>query len=282
MKEPLKSLLIIDDDPETARLLRRALPEDSWQIADTVDPECAPAMLREKQSDVTLLNLDLAKGSGVSLLWLLRQVRPRTRVILITPAITSIDIIQAIRAHVFSYFSKPFEVEPVVEMIARAAAAVDWEDGIEVLSARSGWISLRLRCRQLTADRLVQFFRELKTTLSDDERENVAIAFREMLLNAIEHGGLFDPYQEVNVTYFRTNKAIIYLIQDPGQGFSFDRLPHAAISNPAHSPAAHIEYRAQHGLRAGGFGILIARKLVDEALYNEKGNEVLLIKYLSF
>jgi two-component system, OmpR family, response regulator len=33
-------------------------------------------------------------------------------------------------------------------------------------------------------------------------------------------------------------------------------------------------------MRPGGFGILLARKIVDEMLYNERGNEVLLIKYL--
>ena len=39
--------------------------------------------------------------------------------------------------------------------------------------------------------------------------------------------------------------------------------------------------REQRGMRAGGYGVLLARNLVDELLYNEKGNEVLLIKYLS-
>jgi len=35
------------------------------------------------------------------------------------------------------------------------------------------------------------------------------------------------------------------------------------------------------GLRPGGFGILLTRQLVDELIYNETGNEVLLIKYVS-
>jgi anti-sigma regulatory factor (Ser/Thr protein kinase) len=33
-------------------------------------------------------------------------------------------------------------------------------------------------------------------------------------------------------------------------------------------------------MRPGGFGILLTRSFVDELLYNEKGNEALLIKYL--
>jgi hypothetical protein len=34
------------------------------------------------------------------------------------------------------------------------------------------------------------------------------------------------------------------------------------------------------GLRPGGFGILVARQVVDEMFYNERGNEVVLIKRL--
>jgi len=32
-------------------------------------------------------------------------------------------------------------------------------------------------------------------------------------------------------------------------------------------------------MRPGGFGILIARKIVDEMMYSDVGNEVLLIKH---
>ena len=60
-----------------------------------------------------------------------------------------------------------------------------------------------------------------------------------------------------------------------------EELPHAAISNPAESPVEHVEVRERLGMRPGGFGLLMTRQLVDEMIYNEVGNEVLLIKYLN-
>jgi anti-sigma regulatory factor (Ser/Thr protein kinase) len=42
-----------------------------------------------------------------------------------------------------------------------------------------------------------------------------------------------------------------------------------------------VAVREEKGLRPGGLGILIAKKLVDELIYDKKGNDVLLIKYLS-
>jgi hypothetical protein len=40
------------------------------------------------------------------------------------------------------------------------------------------------------------------------------------------------------------------------------------------------EAREQRGLRPGGFGLLLTRRVVDEMIPNERGNEVILIKHL--
>jgi anti-sigma regulatory factor (Ser/Thr protein kinase) len=73
---------------------------------------------------------------------------------------------------------------------------------------------------------------------------------------------------------------VLYFVRDPGKGFSFQKLTHAAVSNPLDSPFEHAEVRERLGIRPGGFGIFMTRELVDELIYNEAGNEVLLIKYL--
>ncbi len=70
-------------------------------------------------------------------------------------------------------------------------------------------------------------------------------------------------------------------IADPGPGFKLDDIPHAAVANPADDPVRHMAVREEQGLRPGGFGILLAQQLVDQLIYGEDGNEVLLVKYLS-
>ena len=110
-------------------------------------------------------------------------------------------------------------------------------------------------------------------------RDELLSAFREIALNAMEHGAGFEPDQVIEVCAMRTQRAIVYYVKDPGPGFSPERLPHAAVSNPPDDPLAHTEKRAELGLRPGGFGLLIARKVVDEFLWSEKANEVLLIKH---
>ena len=113
-----------------------------------------------------------------------------------------------------------------------------------------------------------------------EEQSNIATAFRELLINGIEHGGHLDPEQRVEVAYIRLSQAILYYVRDPGEGFSFENLAHAAVSCSPDDPFQHLEVRNQAGMRAGGFGILIMRNIADELIYNEKGNQVLLVKYL--
>jgi anti-sigma regulatory factor (Ser/Thr protein kinase) len=69
-------------------------------------------------------------------------------------------------------------------------------------------------------------------------------------------------------------------VKDPGEGFSLEELRHAAITNPPDAPLLHLEERKERGLRPGGFGILMAKHIVDELIYGESGNDVILIKYL--
>jgi anti-sigma regulatory factor (Ser/Thr protein kinase) len=139
---------------------------------------------------------------------------------------------------------------------------------------------LQLRCRLATADRLTQFVRELPSDLEPDQREQIAMAFRELLMNAVEHGGHLDPDKTVDLSYIRTARTIVYYIRDPGEGFSMNTLAHAAIANTAEEPFRHVELRRQMGIRPGGFGLLMTKSFADELIYSAKGNEVILIKYL--
>ncbi len=112
------------------------------------------------------------------------------------------------------------------------------------------------------------------------EGNAVGTAFREMLLNAMEYGGKFQPNQYVEISYVRAKHMVMCRVKDPGEGFSLDEIGHAAIANPDEDPIRHVVQREAKGLRPGGYGVLLAQKLVDELIYNEKGNEVLLVKYV--
>lgn len=274
-----KRILIVDDDPTIHQLLGATLTASDWRIDSAYDAAEALEMAGKTHYDLMVTDVRMPGGDGLDLLERVRTIKPDLKVIVMTGETTPEDIIRSIRQKAYSFVSKPFAPGSLADLIAQALNAPNWERDIAVVSARPNWITLRVRCKLETADRLVQFMREMRMELPEQEREDVATAFRELLLNAIEHGGQGDPRKKLWVSYVRTTRALIYYIQDPGKGFSFDHLAHAAVGNPVEAPFEHTQVRAQAGMRAGGFGILVARNLVDELIYNEKGNEVLLIKY---
>ena len=275
-----KAILVVGNDPEIYDLLARPSSSQKWVVERAKDSATSLAQIQSKTYDLVVTDVNTPGVEDVELLRGIHEARPGAKVVVMTSESTPDDIVEAMREHAFAYFCKPFDSEAWIEMIIRALNLPAWEDGIEVLSARPEWIALRVRCQMLTADRLLRFLREMRIDLPPKEQEDIAMAFREILLNAIEHGGQFDPKKKVHIECVRTSRILTYHVRDPGKGFSFNFLPHAAISNPPDAPAAHMQYRSEHNLRSGGFGILVTRSLVDELIYNEPGNEVLLIKYL--
>jgi CheY-like chemotaxis protein len=271
--------LIVHSSPEIDQLLTGLFQQEKWEIRFAAHNAEALQLAKDMPFDLIITGVRTPGKEDVELLRRLRMVRPHTRLIILTDEFIPGDVLAAIRERAFSYFSRPFSTEKLGEMIRIAMTEPFWDDGIEVLSAVPNWVRLCVRCDLATANRLLQFYREA-SGLPEAETEEVAAAFREILVNAMEHGGHFDPSQHVEVSYVRTRRMVLCRVKDPGQGFSLEELQHSAIANPEEDPFRHMETREAQGRRPGGFGILMATKLVDDLIYNEKGNEVLLVKYL--
>jgi CheY-like chemotaxis protein/anti-sigma regulatory factor (Ser/Thr protein kinase) len=272
-------ILIVDDDPDIHALLLSSLKETGYRTVCVSNGQEALARLQSEHYDLVLSDVLMPGLDGLELLHYIQKQCPSTPVVVMTAQNTPENLIRSIRERAYAYFSKPFSPEAVVEMVNAALERPLGSDDIEVLSAKPSWIGLRIRCKMQNADRLVQFFREIRLDLSPQEQNDIAFAFRELLINAIEHGGKLDPEKRVEVAYIRLRGAIVYYVRDPGEGFSFDKLSHAAVGSPLGDPVSHVAVRQAAGLRPGGFGILLMRNIADEVMYNERGNEVLLVKY---
>jgi anti-sigma regulatory factor (Ser/Thr protein kinase)/DNA-binding NarL/FixJ family response regulator len=272
-------ILVISDEAKELSWLWEAPSLQNCEIETVGEEAEVSQLLRRRDFDIVVTSLTAPRKSDFAHLSEMLRIRPGLRLILLAPETTPNDLIAALRAHVFACFSAPYNTGDIIAMIGRALEERDWKDGIEVLSASDDWIAFRITPRRLNAERLVRFMTELRYDCPVPEKEALITAFREILLNAIEHGAGFDSDLTVEVAALRTQRSIVYYFRDPGPGFNRERLPHAAGSNTIENPIAHIEYREANGMRPGGFGIMLTKQLVDEVIYNEIGNEVLLIKH---
>ena len=252
----------------------------SWKLECARDNDEALALVEKSAFDLVIADQASSGREDVELLRKVQLVRPHTRFIIVADRSTPADVIAAIRAGAFSYFTKPLSTQAMEEVLQLAIESPAWDEGIEMLSGTDAWIRLSLRCDVSTANRLQQFVREF-LNLPEPDQDKVAIASREMMLNAMEHGGKFDPERRIEIAYLRARHVVLIRIKDPGEGFSLADNLDTAANNPQDDPLRHQRHREAQGLRPGGYGILLAKDLVDELFYGEKGNDVLLIKYIN-
>jgi len=276
----MSRVLIIGSHNSVSREIGDSLCAASLPMEYSAGHADALQRLRVRSFGVVITSADSAIDESLALLEEKRSIRPGVKCIVRAHHSTPDEVIAALRARVFACFTPPFDTHEIATLAARAASDNQWRDDIEILSARPGWVSVRVNCRIITAERLLSFAKELSDQLPEDAKHEIIQALREILLNAMEHGAAFNPEQVVEVTAIRTARAMVFRVRDPGAGFRQESLNHAAFPNSSPDPTAHIAHREEEGMRAGGYGLLLASGTVDELIYNEIGNEAILIKYL--
>jgi DNA-binding response OmpR family regulator len=275
-----RTLLVVDDDPSIHELIRAMLAGENWELDSASDGDEALSRLAARAYDLVLTDILMPGMDGLTLLGEMRRRYPYTGMLVMTVKSTPAHILGSLEQQATAYIAKPFARDTLVNTLQNALSTTVSRDDIKILSDRPNWISLQIRCRLSTVERLSQFIRELPSDLDPNERERIATAFRELLMNAIEHGGHLDPEKIVDLSYIRTARSIVYYLRDPGEGFSIENLAHAAVANAPDDPIHHAEIREQAGTRPGGFGLLLTKSFADELIYSAKGNEVIFIKYL--
>ena len=278
---PARNVLVVDDDRALRHAITALLQGAGYRTEQAGDGPEALDKLRQQPVDLMLLDIGLPGMSGLDVLAHAREAQSPPRVVMMTADDTPEALLRSFRGQAHGFVRKPFPPTRIVDVVndvlsASAVAALP----IEVISASPEWLELVAPCSLEIAERVQDFVMQLDAKLPDDVRESVAQAFRELLSNAVEWGGRLDPARTVRISCLRSRRMLLYRIADPGDGFDIDRLAHAAICNPDEDPLEHDRVRQEMGLRPGGLGLVMTRALVDEVIYNEKRNEVILIKYL--
>ena len=274
-----KRVLLVRDSPAVDGLAVEMLERADCVVDQSDSNREAQALTESIPYDIVLTGVAGALSEKLPFLESSNGHRhPRVIVLSAEPSLS--DLTQAMRHGAFSYFTAPFPLTWFHEIMARAVETPDPIAPIELLSALPNWVIMEFAAEPVTLDRVLQFLREFHTGMPVPLRDNLITACREVLLNAAEHGCGFDPDKCIQLIYARTKRLLLYQVRDPGPGFKPKSVTHAAIGNPPDDPIRHLDIRQEQGLRPGGFGILLAEKIMDEMLYNEKGNEALLIKYL--
>lgn len=268
--------LVVEDEADTGDLLAEHLRR--WGFDPTIMHEGGPAVswTHAHHPDLILLDLMLPDIDGYDICENLKLDRQTNLVpiIMVTARDQPRDRLHGLQVGANFYLTKPFTPEQLEHAIKEVAA---WKDEL-IRHGTRGEIHFHLKSDTQALEELNFLLGALflHSGMPEAMVKQFVMAVREMGTNAIESGHKKEVDRIVTVTYRMDGEKITIVVRDTGPGFNPDDLPHAATPG---DPVTHMEVREKMGLREGGFGIMIARGLVDELQYNKKGNEVKLVKF---
>ncbi|MCW8131069.1 MAG: ATP-binding protein [Planctomycetota bacterium] len=283
-------ILVLDQDANTRRLLKAVLQDvDSAEIEAVASRSDAIAVLkRENPVDLVILDPASVTSRGWNLIADIRKAAPETPILVVSTVQTEQSLARAMEVGADDYLLKPADMAEFRKAVARllqerrdllgggkavkalASSLVVRSEGdgmlVEVV-APSG--SMHLARFERFVNRL------LALALTMEECLKLRLALEEVITNAKEWGNRGDAAKLVKVSYCLLSDRVTFRVEDQGEGFDPAKVP-----DPTLDPVSHVRDRRASGKRVGGWGILLARKSMDEVTYSRKGNVVFLTKYL--
>jgi DNA-binding NtrC family response regulator len=114
-------ILIVDDDPETCRLIAELVASRGRELEQAHDAETAIALARREPFNLVISDINLnGPETGLDVLKAFKLANPAGEVLLISGFGTLDTAVQAVRAGAFDYISKPFNIGEVRAAVERA------------------------------------------------------------------------------------------------------------------------------------------------------------------
>ncbi|HOV86989.1 MAG TPA: sigma-54 dependent transcriptional regulator [Syntrophobacteraceae bacterium] len=119
--KPVSRLLIVDDEEDMLRLLKRSLPPDlACEVETASNALRAFEVLEAAPFDVVLADIRMPGMDGMEFLERLQKEHGEITVVMMT-AYGTIDLaVQAIKSGAYDFITKPFEHEKLVHLLERA------------------------------------------------------------------------------------------------------------------------------------------------------------------
>jgi DNA-binding NtrC family response regulator len=123
--KPLKTVLVIEDDPSERRLLYHAL-KNHFRILEAADFHSAVECAARERLDLVLLDMHLSPGlqkppEGLELYRFLRERHPSLPFVVLTGHPDPALEIELLQLGVSAYLTKPADASHLRELLSRAA-----------------------------------------------------------------------------------------------------------------------------------------------------------------
>jgi len=135
-------ILVVEDDPKTARFLKQGLEEEGHAVDLAADGDEGAFLGHLNPYDLIVLDIQLPKRNGLQLSIELRREGVEAPILMLTARDSTQDVVRGLNAGADDYLTKPFDFD---ELVARVNA---------LTRRRTGGVGGTLRFEDLEMDRL--------------------------------------------------------------------------------------------------------------------------------
>lgn len=288
-------VLVVDDSPVDRRLAGRLIEKlGDMEVFYAADGQIALDEVEAHLPDVVVTDMQMPKLDGFGLVSALKAQYPLIPVVLMTAAGSEAVAVKALQLGAASYVPKTALADDLADVTARVLAMSRTQRSQTRLLNR---VKRSITEYEVETDRdlvlslssyMQQQFNAMKIC-SDTDGLRIGIALEEALLNAFYHGNLEcssklreencqeyvdlanqrcaeSPYKDrrIYVTVSLSRDEATWTIRDDGPGFDLSTLPDP--TDPEYLERPH------------GRGLMLMRTFMNEVAYNDKGNEVRMVK----
>jgi DNA-binding response OmpR family regulator len=139
-------ILVVEDEPRMAELLRRGLTEEGHAVVVSLDGREGLSFAESEPFDLLLLDVMLPGTDGFSIVRRLRSRRNQTPILMLTARDAMPDIVEGLNLGADDYLTKPFSFE---ELFARVRAAGRRGPAPQPVNLETGDLSLNQATREV-------------------------------------------------------------------------------------------------------------------------------------
>jgi CheY-like chemotaxis protein/anti-sigma regulatory factor (Ser/Thr protein kinase) len=283
-------ILVIEKDSTLRGLLIEGLRVKGHAVFPVQDRDEGLKALKEEKADIVLTDLPRQRARWRGFLGQIKAIEPQAKVIVMTEDGREETALEARRGGAFDCLKKSVAFWELYEAIERAL-------GIQYHEINKAFV-LEESKRIVMGNQIDQIWGVINQLLicagnvcGEARVEELGLGLYEVIVNAIEHGNLEITFEEkcramernsydellnerlsnpsysrrrVTIDYHMIPEELHYIVRDEGKGFDWRNPPFSDPSNNLLTPC--------------GRGVLLARIYLDHVEFNEKGNEVHLVK----
>lgn len=124
MNQDIK-ILVVDDEPDIALILKLYLEEAGYSITRAKDGESCLEILAKEPFSLVLLDINLPQMSGIEVLEKIMEIDRDISVLMMTGNGSESMAVKCMKIGAYDYFSKPFSLEDVLHRVEQALAYKD-------------------------------------------------------------------------------------------------------------------------------------------------------------